>query len=79
MISQLSLFSLIITGFTIVGIYVLLKCFSLPVSFYKNQMDRENLLRKKIHVEERERFNSEHEEGQEGEENSEETEDVGEG
>ena len=71
MISQVSFFALIITGFTIVGLFFLLKCFSLPASFYKNQADREYLLRRKIRIEERENFSIEEEEDLEGEENGE--------
>ena len=59
MISQLSLFTLVIIGFIIVGTLFLLKCFSLPASFYKNQADREYLLRRKIRIEEREMFKME--------------------
>ena len=59
MISQLSLFTLVIIGFIIVGVFFLLKCFSLPASFYKNQADREYLLRRKIRIEEREMFKME--------------------
>ena len=79
MISQLSLFTLIIIGFTIVGLFFLLKCFSLPASFYKNQADREHLLRRKIRTEERDVFSMEEEEDLEGEENGEATEEVSEG
>ena len=79
MISQLSLFTVVIIGFTIVGLFFLLKCFSLPASFYKNQADREHLLRRKIRIEEREMFTMEEEEDLEGEENGDVTEEVNEG
>jgi hypothetical protein len=79
MIAQLSLFTLIIIGFSIVGLFFLLRCFTLPASFYKNQADREYLLRRKIRTEEREMFIIEEEEGQEGEENGGVTEEVNEG
>ena len=59
MISQLSLFTWVIIGFNIVGVFYFLKCFSLPASFYKNQADREYLLRRKIRIEEREMFKME--------------------
>lgn len=79
MISQLSLFTLAITGFSIVGIFFLLKCFTLPESFYKNQADREYLLRRKIRIEERKIFEMKEEEGVESEENREYLEDANEG
>ena len=79
MISQLSLFTLLITGFTIVGLFFILKCFSLPASFYKNQADREHLLRRKIRTEERDMLSIEEEGGLEGEENGEAPEEVNEG
>lgn len=78
MISQLSLFTLAIIGFSIVGIFFLLKCFTLPESFYKNQADREYLLRRKIRIEERKIFEMEEEKGLENEENSDAIEDVNE-
>jgi hypothetical protein len=55
MISQLSLFTLLIIGGTIAGTLFILKSFSLPRNFYRNQAELQELLKRKIWIEEREK------------------------
>lgn len=76
MIPHVSLFTLAIIGFSVVGLFFILKCFALPQSFYRNQTDREHLLRRKIRMDERKIFKMEEEEDLESEESGEVLEDA---
>ena len=53
MILQLSMVTWVIIICTLIGIFFILKSFSLPQSFYQNQTEREGQLKRKIRIEER--------------------------
>lgn len=55
MISQLSIVTWVTIVLMLIGMFFLLKSFSLPGSFYKNQKDREWLLKRKIRIKERDK------------------------
>ena len=55
MISQLSIVTWVTIVFMLIGMFFLLKSFSLPRSFYKNRKDREGLLKRKIRIKERDK------------------------
>ena len=55
MILQLSIVTWGIIVCILVGIFFILKCFSLPQSFYQNQAERQEQLKRKIRIEEREK------------------------
>ena len=50
MILQLSMVTWVIIIGTLIGIFFILKSFSLPQSFYQNQTEREGQLKRKIRI-----------------------------
>lgn len=55
MILQLSIVAWVIIICTLIGIFFILKSFSLPQSFYQNQTEREGQLKRKIRIGQREK------------------------
>ena len=76
MIAQLSIITWVTIVFMLIGMFLLLKSFSLPRNFYKNQTQREELLKRKIRIEERDKEISEEIEELSREEVMEEVEEV---